>query len=333
MLKRNTLTTLVGIIVAIIAAYFAIRDVDGQALRIALAAAHYGYVVPALIFTLLGYVARAWRWQALIAPAKPVPFKSVFPQLVIGIAWNVAIPLRIGELVRAHLLGQREHVSRSMLLATIVVERVLDGVAIMAMLGAVAWLHPALPDWALSFSYSALLIFGVAFSGLIMLIVSESLTLRLLDFVTRHLPQTIGGRLNRFAQKFMQGFGALRSPTGLWQVALSTVAIWFVEVASYAALFPAFEFAFDAITFASAASFYAVVLNLSSLIPSSPGNVGTMEYFGELALSIFGISPAPALSFTLVNHAVQLVVIIALGVWALWREGLSVNELARQSES
>ena len=146
-MTRQRLTILLGIAVASVATYFAVKDVSGEQLLAALAAADYRLVVPALIVAFGGYVARAWRWQLLIAPVKRVPFATVFPVLVIGFAWNVLVPLRIGELVRAHVLGLREQISRSTLLATVVVERVLDGVAIMALLGLVGMLYPGLPAW------------------------------------------------------------------------------------------------------------------------------------------------------------------------------------------
>jgi len=238
--------------------------------------------------------------------------------------------LRIGELVRAHLLGQRENVSRSTLLATVVVERVLDGVAIMALLALVAWLQPALPTWALDFSRAALLIFGIVFVGLVILILSEPLALRLLAITLRFVPYAIAIRLDVLARTFTQGFHGLRSPTLLLQVTLSTMVIWLVEAMSYAVLFPSFALAFEANTFISAVSFYAVSLNLATLIPT-PGGGGTTELIGQQALSIFGVNASTALSLTVIAHVIQLVVILSLGAWALWREGLSVKRLGQMT--
>lgn len=316
-----------GAVVAIAATYFALKDVNGPEILAALSSAHYAYLLPALIITFVGYFARAWRWQLMIDPVRRIPFKTVFPLLVIGFAWNYAIPLRIGELVRAHLLGQRANLSRSLLLATIVVERVLDGVAIVALLSLVGWLHPALPDWVYEFTRVASVLFGIALLGLLILMLSEPLALRLLRAITAHLPHALGARINNLALSFVRGYDALRSPSRLLMVMLATLVGWAVEAASYAVLFPAFSLSFDASSFVSASAFYAVVLNLTTLIPSSPGFVGTTHYFGKLALSVFDVEPATALSLTVIAHAVQLLVILSLGAWALWREGLSVKRL------
>ncbi len=325
-MTRNRVTLAVGLAVALGAAYFAFKDINAQQLLNALASAQYGYVVPALLVTYSGYLVRTWRWQLMVAPVKRISIKTIFPLLVIGFAWNLLLPLRIGEVVRAHLLGQREGVSRTMLLATIVVERVLDGVAIMALLALVGGLTPNLPMWVADFTQVALMLFGVALVGLVMLIVSESFTLRWLMAITSRIPEAIGGRINILAQSFVRGYVALHSPSRLALIVFATFIGWFIEAASYAILLPAFGLRFNVPTFISASSFYAVILNLNTLIPA-PGGGGTTEYFGTLALSVFGVEQATALSLTVVGHAIQLFVITTLGAWAVWREGFSLRRI------
>jgi uncharacterized protein (TIRG00374 family) len=321
-------TILAGLAVAAVASYFALKDINPERLRAALTEAQYGYVVPALLVAYTGYFARAWRWQLMITPLKPISFRKIFPLLVIGFAWNVLIPLRVGELVRAHLLGQRENVSRSALLATVIVERVLDGVAIMALLALVGFLYPGLPGWVNDFSRIALLLFGIALVGLVMLVVSEQLTLRLLERLTAFLPHALGTRINRLALSFVQGYLALRSPSRLFWIGIATAAGWLIEIGTYAILFPAFRLNLAPPAFVSATSFYAVVLNLATLIPSPPGFVATIEGFGVAVLGVFQIDAETALSLTVVGHAIQLFVIITLGLWALWHERLSPSDLA-----
>jgi glycosyltransferase 2 family protein len=328
---RAGVTVFAGLAVAVAASYFALKDINVEKLGAALATAQYGYVIPALLVVYMGYAARAWRWQLMIAPLKQIPFRKIFPLLVIGFAWNVLIPLRVGEIVRAHLLGQRENVSRPALLATVIVERVLDGVAIMALLALVGILDPGLPGWVEDFTRIALLLFGVALAGLVMLIVSERFTLRLIERLTTFVPHVLAARINRFAQSFVQGYVALRSPSQLFWIAVATVVGWLIEIGSYAILFPAFGLNLAPPAFISATSFYAVVLNLATLVPSPPGFVATIEGFGVAALDVFHINRESALSLTVVGHAIQLVVIITLGLWALWHEHLTPSEVAQRA--
>jgi uncharacterized membrane protein YbhN (UPF0104 family) len=155
--------------------------------------------------------------------------------------------------------------------------------------------------------------------------------LRLLALVSRRLPHALGSRVENLAAAFVQGYVALRSPRRLAGILLGTALAWLIEIGTYAILFVAFGLRLPTDTFVAATSFYSVVLNLATLVPSPPGYVATIEGFGVAALGAFGVAPAVALSLTVVGHAVQLAAIIALGAWALWREGLSAFELMRSA--
>src|SRR5207237_10119224 len=71
-------------------------------------------------------VLRAWRWQRLLAPIHLVRVPRMFAYLAVGYAANNVLPARLGELVRSHYLGDREGISRTTTLGTVVVERVVD---------------------------------------------------------------------------------------------------------------------------------------------------------------------------------------------------------------
>jgi hypothetical protein len=200
----------------------------------------------------------------------------------------------------------------------------------MALLSLVGWLTPILPAWAVDFTRIALVLFGIALIGLIMLIVSERFTLRLLALFTRLLPHAVAARVNALAGSFVQGYVALRSPGHLPLIVLSTILAWCVEIVTYAVLFPAFSLYLAPSIFVSATSFYAVVLNLATLVPSPPGFTGTIEGFGVAALDVFNINKASGLSLTVVGHAIQLAVILTLGAWAIRHEGLTLFDLSRE---
>ena len=163
---RAGVTMFAGLAVAVVASYFALKDINAERLGAALASAQYGYVIPALLVVYAGYAARAWRWQLMIAPLKQIPFRKIFPLLVIGFAWNVLIPLRVGELVRAHLVGPAG-------------KRQPPGAArdrhrrARAGWESPSWrcwrwsgfLYPGLPGWVEDFTRIALLLFGIALAG------------------------------------------------------------------------------------------------------------------------------------------------------------------------
>ncbi|MBU1880041.1 MAG: flippase-like domain-containing protein, partial [Chloroflexi bacterium] len=128
----------------------ALYNIDLGAVAQALSTANYWFLVPATLITLLGYGIRTVRWQAILYPSleeghRP-GFVRLFPVLVIGFAANNVLPFRAGEFVRAYVLGRREGISASLSFATIVLERVMDGLTLVFYLLVAALLVP-LPDW------------------------------------------------------------------------------------------------------------------------------------------------------------------------------------------
>jgi uncharacterized protein (TIRG00374 family) len=90
--------------------------------------ARMAWLVPGVAVYFLAVWARAWRWHYLLRPLKAIPTRSMFPIVCIGYMGNNIYPARAGELLRAYVLRRRQAVPISASLATILVERVFDGV-------------------------------------------------------------------------------------------------------------------------------------------------------------------------------------------------------------
>ena len=99
-------------------------------------------------WSILGAVwARTWRWHYLLRPLKRVPLGRLFPIVVIGYMGNNVYPARAGEFIRAYVLKRNEDVSASASFATIVVERIFDGIVMLIFVLVTLPLAPTLPDW------------------------------------------------------------------------------------------------------------------------------------------------------------------------------------------
>ena len=83
-------------------------------------------------FMVIDIVLRALRWRVLLRPVADVPFRHTLPANLVGYLANNILPARLGELVRTDDLGVRSGVPRSTILGTIVVERVVDTVVLVA---------------------------------------------------------------------------------------------------------------------------------------------------------------------------------------------------------
>src|SRR5574340_1740284 len=120
-----------GIAVSAVFLYFALRNLQLGEVWEALKTAQYWWLLPGIAVYFVGVWVRAWRWHYLLRPLKKIPTKTMFPIVTIGYMGNNVFPARAGEVLRAAILKDREDVSISASLATIVVERIFDAVVML----------------------------------------------------------------------------------------------------------------------------------------------------------------------------------------------------------
>lgn len=309
--------------------WLALRNVNLANVGAALRSARYGFLLPAALCSFTGYLVRTARWGRILGPTRRIHFHRLYPVLMAGFAANNLLPARIGELARAYLLGGREGVSRSLALATIVVERVCDGITLIALMTLALVLFPLpVDDPKLhAVEVSATAIFGVATVALIGLLLFPLPVLALARALARPLPRAVGGRIEALIDSFLQGLTALRSPQALWRIAGLSVVIWLLEGGSYACVLKAFPFGLAPSEWLAAAVFLLVFVNLGIMIPAAPGYIGTYQFFATLALGAFGVAASAAFGLSVVSHALQYVLVTAIGLVCFWRLGLSPGRL------
>ena len=295
---------MVGFLLALLFSGLALYQVDLREMGGALRRADYRCVVPAAIFTLFGYLLRTARWKVILTPAKEVGGRRLFPPLIIGFAVNNLLPARIGEFAWAHLLGEREKVSKSLAFATVVVERVLDGLTLILFLLLASTLFP-LPHWGREMEILALLFFLGALAFLFLLLYRKPQALSITRLLTRPLSSSLSDRVAQVASSFVSGAEALRHRRSIPALAFLSLLVWSCEATSYLFLIWAFPISLSPLTRVVAALFLMTVVNLGVLIPSSPGYVGTFHFFAMMALGVFGVEREVALSYALLSHGMQ----------------------------
>jgi glycosyltransferase 2 family protein len=300
----------------------------GSALR----SANYLYLVPAALCTVTSYLLRTARWQRILNPSRRIPYRSLLSVLMIGFMANNVLPARLGEFVRAYTLGRKERISKSLSFATIMLERLLDGVTLLAVLGVLALLMP-LPGWGEELAYVAGAVFFVAIVGIVVLLVRGDLAARLLRLILRPLPALTAERMSQRADAFVQGLHALRGGSVVAGLLAYSVVIWAVEATFYLLIVRAFGVSLPATSLALAPLLMLVVVNLGIMLPSAPGYVGTFQFFGVLALSVFGVQHEVALSAAIVAHGVQYVLVTGVGLLFFWRANLTFGALTRSADS
>ena len=286
--------------------------------------ARYGWLIPAILVYFVAVLGRTWRWYYLLRPIKAISLRHLFPVLVIGYMGNNVYPARAGELIRAYVLRQREDISISASLATIIVERIFDGV-VMLLFVFVSLPFAPMPDWLQRVLIIGGVIFIGALSAFIVIALSEERAKRIYGWLIEHLlPARIQDPVLRFADRFMEGLYALRSGRDLAMIFLVSPLIWLAETVVYWLVMQGFDFSVP---------FYVLMLmsgvvNLATTIPSSPGYVGTFDALGIKVLEGFDVDGTLAAGYTLLLHATLWLPITLVGAYFMWRESIGWAEFA-----
>lgn len=288
-----------------------------------------------LLFALLmlpQYGLRALRWGVLLRPFKrPIPFRSLWNFSLIGFMISYLLPGRLGEVVRPVLLAEKEGIKKSQAIATIVNERLLDLLTVLLLLGAylLAAAGAASPLLRRLRAAAVLLLPLVLLVFFLVFLANHPRVFPWTERWTRGAARILPRRWRGPAVDFLLHFvRALRLDLGgpaLATVALLSLLHWGLIAFSYWLLLGAFGLGAAP---AQAVPLLAVIF-VSAAVPT-PGMAGSLDLAAAYALTgLYGADGRTAAAFTLLFHFLVLAVPIALGLAALWREGLSFRTLGR----
>lgn len=297
---------------------------DVAAIGFALREANYLYLLPALAIYFFGVWIRAARWHYLLKPLKSIPPNRLFPVVVIGYMANDVLPARLGEFVRAYVLGNRERLPAAAILGTIVVERTLDGIAMLIFVIAATLFIPLDPQLQRVFQIAAAVFIG-SIALFVVLASSRQLALAVVGTLTRPLPERPRALVTSLADRFLAGFHSLRSiRLTLAGLGLS-LAAWLAEAGMYLIIG---TYVFGLSLPPSAYVLTTAFANLFAMVPSAPGYIGPFDAGALGSLGLFGLTGSGlAAAYVFVLHLALLIPVSLLGFAYLWRYGLSLRSL------
>lgn len=323
-LPRNFKIGLLGAVVSLMAVLFVVSQINLAQFSEALAAAQYIYVLPCILFLLIGLAARAYRWRVLLNDQ--LLLARAFSIMNVAYLVNGVLPLRIGEIARIFLASRSAKAMPVMQVAsTIVVERLLDLLAV-TLMTALAFAFGPVPD---ELRRGGIFFGVVSLLGFITLILlaryREGLLTRVNTFLDRR------GTFKRFQLRdwlvsFLEGLLPLTRNRSLLAALGWTGIAWALSVLAGYVLMLAFypEGSLAATLLYIAAAAFAIAL------PAVPGNIGTYEASILLALGAVGYEQSgTALAFAVMVHAVNVFVHVSTGVIGFIQEGISLEQLSQ----
>lgn len=324
-MSRNAiLRATLGIAISVAAVWILLSSVNiGQAFEV-LRTASPAWIGLMLVATTIDVGSRGARWRALLAPIAPLPYRRVLAYTYLGYLANNVLPARLGELYRSHALGEGEHLSRTTILGTVVVERVVDTVMVVAIASIAVLVLSARGTMT-----NAVLL-GLALVSLLVIVLALGITAHRLPGAER--AGAIIARWPRvleLARRLREGLAVAGRPRTLAAALAFSALAW---VASIGTFLVAGQAVGVQLTLAQGALLTSGVA-LVSIIPAGPGYVGTFELTAVTIATGFGVPRDSAFAMGLLVHAVILLTTSVGGVFAAWRLGIGRVRVADPVES
>ncbi|MDI6725948.1 MAG: lysylphosphatidylglycerol synthase transmembrane domain-containing protein [Smithellaceae bacterium] len=317
-----------GLILGGVFTYLSLRNMDLGDVLVRLGALEYPYLIAALLLIILIQLIRAFRWGMIMSPLGKIAPWDLLAITSIGLLAVVALPARLGEVVRAYLVTRKTTIPMSSALASILVERMLDSIAIVVMAAAVLIFVP-LPAWmARASAFFSLITLALVALIFLVLLGREKVSGFLASLIMR-LPGRYAELVKRLIQDFIDGFNILVQEKKILKAAVLSAIIWLLHVLVIVILFEAFRLPVPLI----AAFVLNIVLIVGIAIPAAPGFVGNWHYSSILGLGIFGIAKAEALSFAVIHHFLSIIVVILMGLIFAFTSRISLSQIKSEVRS
>jgi uncharacterized protein (TIRG00374 family) len=330
---RRVLSAVIGIALSAALLLWALRGVNltevGARLR---AARTLPLLIASFVATII-FPLRVVRWRYLLRrdDGGPLPATPLWHAVAIGFMANNLLPFRAGELVRVLAACRLAGAGFGTVLSSIAVERIFDGLAVVALLsgGLLASHLPAnvaIGGVPLAHAIQVSGIIALAALAAALLVVAYPLAAE--RVVRRVLPAgRITDRIVIGIESIRQGLSALRSPRRLAGVVFWSLVIWLLNALAFYIAFSAFGIPVD---FAGALILQGVVV-VGISVQFAPGFVGQFEAAIVASLALYNVSNDVASSYAIAYHAVTFLPIVLLGFWSLARSPVAIGDLRRTS--
>lgn len=319
MSRRRLIQAAVLLAIGVLILYGLLRTVHPDQVLTAIRGANPGWIAIGLTGYAAFIVIRSWRWHVILQASAPAAtLGDATAVTAIGFALNTVLPFKLGEFLRIGAIAPLARIGVGEATATVVLERVLDVLALLVIaLAAAAVAGGGSNSFGLWSGVVVIALASLAIGVVAYLMVSyPQRTLAVIDRIATRLPPRVGAFIERFSASVLKGLASLRSPGRLATAGVLSVLTWLcIDVglmACFRALTPQLSFP----TLALACTIFII----SQAVSITPGSVGTYEGLFLLVLSTFGARPAALVTAAAVlNHVGNIAVsLLAGGIGALW---------------
>ncbi len=285
----------------------------------------------------IGFVFRNYRWKILLSQGLRSKIRNLTGFIFIGYMLNCFLPARAGDFYRAHLLGDQEKIKKVQVFASIVLERIFDGVVVFCflLLSIVISFNQV---WIIKTATAVGCIFVGAFVVLFLMAKYSSpdsfcktieKKIQILPSIMQKPFNVVLLQINKHANAFIEGLRVFHNPVEILQTILLTAAIWFFEGIVVFLVVKSFGISLNMFS----SLFVLSILVFSGLIPAASNLLGPYQFAYIKALGVFGVFKEKALAVSLTNQTLIMVLITILGIFFFLKHHLKIRAIKQEINS
>ena len=314
---RGSVRLLLGLLVSFLCLVLVLRGMQWDAVVAILGSVRLVLLAAAVAVEFLTFWAIAARWRRLFIPHASPSRARLFEILTIAQLVNGVFPAKLGPLVRAYLAGRGERRGVAFALTTIVGEKLLEGVSLLA-IGAALLPFVPLADWLRPASWAGAALLLIALALVVWIAFRQETAGRWLEHWLARWPRLLG-----VARSALAALGVWRDRRAMLALAGWSALIWAITLLLNQLLLWSLGIDIPLV----APLLLLVVLQIGVRVPSSPGSIGVFHYLSVLTLSLFGVERDLAFSYGVLLHLVTYLPPSLLGIAYLVRSGYSLSRL------
>ncbi|WP_157152725.1 lysylphosphatidylglycerol synthase transmembrane domain-containing protein [Brachyspira murdochii] len=326
---KTIIQVIAGIVISIVCLYFAFRGINIKESLEVVKNINILYFVISLILSVVIIALRGLRWECFIPLKKHIKKRTVVMATYIGYMGNNILPAKLGEVARAYILGVKEDVSKSALIASVVTERLFDVITGGVILCLSVIFIPNLPS---TVTYAAIALFVLSIVGflvLIFLVWKRDFAHKVFHKVFGILPKNIGDKLILFSCNFIDGIGFKNDAKHIFLIFFYTILYLIGQILTISFLLMAFDIKASPII----ALFVFAVGGFGFAVPSAPSGIGPFEWAIIFGLSLIGVDRTVAAPYALVYHMMGIVPIVIIGFIFLFMLGVDLKTATKSDNN
>jgi len=308
---------LIGLGISVAFVLLTLRGVDLVQVRTHIREIDMRMLFPVFISLSVIFLLKAFRWWYLVFPLKRIAFGRIFITTIIGFMANNALPLRSGDLVRAHILGRQENVGTTAIFATVALDRIFEVLSLLTVSVVVLFMIP-LPKWI----WDSVIIVGIVLVGSVIGIVAfrspPKLLVKWWETLLSVLPDKLEETLSKSIKQIRFGLEA-----GSGKARLINLYILALGESVITGLLVYYSLKMMGVELSLAVIMSVMIaMNLAVLVPAAPGNIGVFEFAVMTTLEFFQFNKSSALSGAVVLHVISIIPVSLVGLILFLREWL-----------